>query len=322
MGVGIIVIAILMVVGAFLLVTGIVTYLFLPSLLKEWRYIIELYFDMKLKDALFRHLIHLLFFIPILLFFLYIAYTFDVSYLYMFALVVFLGSSFFGFYIFLYFLFSIQQKNLKKVIIALFLGSGIFVSFAPSGYYVFLPIYEFFNKKETITKNQKSEKEIKEKEIIVEKGNIGYTKNIKNPVDIFTAPTITSNMSPGEKERVERFKELENTRSYNYYLNMKRSSEVSQVKMVAYYEDFLVSSSWYEFTYLATSKYFEFLAKHDKYPKRDPKNVPVHKVSCSDYSKSKIGDECYFGVLYPYFHNIIYTPKTEEVKHSVGYYCW
>jgi hypothetical protein len=312
MGVGIIFIAILMMVGAFLLIAGIVTYLFLPSLLKEWRYIIELYFDMNLKDALFRHLIHFIFFIPIVLLFLYTAYTFDVSYLYMFLLVVFLGSSFFGFYIFLYFLFSIQQKSFKKVIIALFLGAGIFVSFAPSGYYVFLPIYKLFNEKERIEKNQKCEK----------KENIGYRKNIKNPVDIFTASDITSNMSAGEKERMERFKELETTKSYNYYLNMKRSSEVSQVKMLTYCEDFLVSSSSYEFSYLATSKYFEFLAKHDKYPKKDPKNVPVHKVSCSDYSKSKIGDECYFGVLYPYFHNIIYTPKTEEVKHSVGYYCW
>jgi len=314
MGVGIILIAILMMVSAFLLIAGIVAYLFLPSLLKEWRYLIELYFDMKLKDALFRHLTHFIFFIPIVLLFLYVAYTFDVSYFYMFSLVVFLGSSFFGFYIFLYFLFSIQQKNLKKVIIALCLGAGIFLFFAPTGYYVFLPIYEFFNEKEMIQKNQK--------EIIVKKENIGYTKNIKNPVDIFNAPAITSYMSAGEKERAESFKELENTKSYNYYLNMKRSSEVSQVQMVSYYEDFLVARSSYEFTYIATSKYFDFLAKHDKYPKKDPKNVPVHKVSCSDYSKSKIGDECYFGVLYPYFHNIIYTPKTEEVKHSVGYYCW
>jgi len=298
MGVGIIYIIILMMIGAFLLIAGIVTYLFLPSLLKEWRYIIELYFDMKLKDAIFRHLIHFIFFIPIVLFFLYVAYTFDVSYLYMFALVVFLGSAFFGFYIFLYFLFAIQQRNLKKIILALFLAACIFVSFAPSGYYAFLPIYNFFNEKEMIT------------------------KNIKNPVDIFTSPDIGSNMSAGEKERMERFKELENTKSYNYYLNMKHSSEVTQVKMLTYYEDFLVSRSSYEFTYLATAKYFEFLAKHDKYPKIDPKNVPVHKVSCSDYSKSKIGDECYFGVLYPYFHNIIYTPKTKEVKHSVGYYCW
>lgn len=284
MGVGIIYIIILMMVAAFLLITGIIAYFFLPPLIKEWRYIIELYFDMKLKDAFFRHLIHFIFFIPIVLLFLYVAYTFDVSYSYMFLLVIFLGSSFFGFYIFLYFLFSIQEKNLKKVIIALSLGSGIFLFFAPSGYYVFLPIYEFFNGKETIEKNQ--------------------------------------NMSAGEKERAERFKELENTRSYNYYLNMKPSSEVSQVKMVSYYEDFLVARSSYDFTYIATSKYFDFLAKHDKYPKKDPKNVPVHKVSCSDYYKSKIGDECYFGVLYPYFHNIIYTPKTEEVKHSVGYYCW
>ena len=178
-----------------------------------------------------------------------------------------------------------------------------------------MPIYKFFNEKET-------KEEIKKKEIIVKKENIGYTKNIKNPVDIFTDSAITSNMSAGEKERMERFKELENTKSYNYYLNMKLSSEVSQVKMVAFFEDFLVSRSSYEFTYLATATYFDFLAKHDKYPKRDPKNIPVHKVSCSDYSKSKIGDECYFGVLYPYFHNIIYTTKTEEVKHSVGYYTW
>ena len=129
-------------------------------------------------------------------------------------------------------------------------------------------------------------------------------------------------MSDGDKERAERFKELEHTKSYNYYLNMKPSKEVTNVKMVSFYEDFLVASSSYEFSYLATPKYFEFLAKHDQYPEDDPKNVPVHKVSCSDYSKSKAGDECYFGVLYPYFHNIIYTPKTKEVKHSVGYYCW
>jgi len=302
MGVGIIFIMILMVVGASLLILGIIAYLFLPFLIKECKSIIELYFNMKLKDAIFRHLIHLLFFIPIILFLLFVASNFDVSYLYMFSLVVFLGSSFFGFYIFLYFLFAIQQKNIKKIIIALFLGGGVFVFFAPSGYYLFLPIYKYWDG-------------IKD---------IEYIKKIKskNSVDIFIDFNTTSNMSAGEKERIERFKELENTRSYNYYLNMKPSPEVSNVKMIDYYEDFLVASSSYEFRYLATPKFFEFLAKHDKYPKKDPKNVPVHKVSCSDYSKSKEGDECYFGVLYPYFHNIIYTPKTKEVKHSVGYYCW
>jgi len=318
MGIGIIYIAILMIVGAFSVIMGILAYLFLPSILKEFKKVIDLYLDMKLKEALYRHFIHFVFFIPIILFLIYVASHLEVSYLYLFALIIFLISSFFGFYIFIYFLFSIQQKNFKKVIIALVLGAGTFVFFAPSGYVVFLPIYKAFYK----TKTTVQKEEVQEKELIVKKENIGYAKNIKNPVDIHNAPTITSDMSPGEKERIERFKELENTRSYNYYLNMKPSTEVSRVKMLTYYEDFLVSTSSYEFTYLATPKYFEFLAQHDKYPKSDPKNVPVHKVSCSDFSKSKIGDECYFGVLYPYFHNIIYTKKTQEVKHSVGYYSW
>lgn len=103
---------------------------------------------------------------------------------------------------------------------------------------------------------------------------------------------------------------------------MKPSKDVSNVKMLDYDEDFLVATSNYEFSYTATPNFFKFLATHDRYPQKDSKNVPVHKVSCRDYSKSKIGDECYFGVLYPYFHNIIYTPKTQKVKHAVGYYCW
>jgi len=153
MGVGIIFIMILIVVGAYLLILGIIAYLFLPFLIKEWKSIIELYFNMKLKDALFRHLIHLLFFIPIILFLLFVASNFDVSYLYMFSLVVFLGSSFFGFYIFLYFLFAIHQKNIKKVVIALFLGGAVFIFFAPSGYYLFLPIYNYLTDKEVIPDN-------------------------------------------------------------------------------------------------------------------------------------------------------------------------
>jgi len=287
-------------------VGGVIAYFIFPKVIQEFRLIVTLYDTMEFKKALTRHFFHLLFFTPVAIAILYFTYLiFHPSYWYLFALFLFLYSSFFGFYLFLYFAMALYLKNWKKVLISLILGGGIFFVFAPSGYFVFEPVYRFFNQKET--KKEKS---------------IGYDKNISHSVDIFTTLHTSLNVSEGEKERKERFKELEKTRSYNYYLNMKPSKEVTNVKMVSFYEDFLVAKSSYEFTYLATPKYFEFLATHDKYPKADPKNVPVHKVSCNDFSKSKTGDECYFGVLYPYFHNIIYTPKTKEVRHSVGYYCW
>jgi len=281
-----------LIVGVLLL--GTVAYVLIPPLFQEFMKITELYFTLEFKKAVIRHFFHLLFFLPFLLYILYLAFTLGASYWKIFAIFIFLGSSFFGFYIFIFFLYSLVKKSYKRVFVSLFLGAGVFVFFAPSAYVLFepivVPLWEKYHEKssENPARNVPKEEPAYKKEQI----NIGSVK------------------LPSEEQH-----------SYNYYLNMKPSTEVTNVKLVDMYEDFLVASASYNFEYTATPKFFEFLATHNRYPKQDPKNVPVHKVSCNGYA-SKEGDECYFGVLYPYFHNIIYTPKSLAVRHAIGYYCW
>ena len=269
---------------------GLIAYAFLPAIFKEFLKITKLYYDVELKQAMVRHLIHFLVFLIPFILILIIVYQLKLSWLYILSLVTFLVSSFVGLYLFLFFSYSAYYKNWKKVLIALVLGSGVFLIFAPSAFFTLKPIVNYFIEEE----EQKD--------------------TIPSLFDIFLTDDIFEDKNETQK-RVE-------SQSYNYYLNMPPSSEVRDVKMVDYYEDFLVASASYNFEYKATPKFFEFLKIHDKYPKKDPKNTPVHRVSCQGFHIENNETQCYFGVLYPYFHNITYQPKNEVVKHSIGYYCW
>jgi len=91
---------------------------------------------------LFKHLIHFLIFTLISLALVFLIYKFfEPSYFYFLMLLVFLYSSFLGFYVFLYAIMALYLKNWKKVLIALVLGGGVFIFFTSSGYFVFEPIY-------------------------------------------------------------------------------------------------------------------------------------------------------------------------------------
>ena len=269
---------------------ALIAYAFLPSIFKEFLKITQLYYDMKLKKAIVMHFIHFLIFLIPSVFIVMIVYQSEASWIYLLSLVIFLSSSFVGLYIFLFFAYSAYSKNWKKVFIALILGLGVFVFFAPSAFFTLKPVVNYFIKE----KNQKDE--------------------IPSLVDVF----LTDDMF----EDKNNIKEQINSESYNYYLNMPLSTEVSNVILTNYYEDFLVASASYNFEYEATPKFFEFLKTHDKYPKEDPKNTPIHRVSCQGFHIENNETQCYFGVLYPYFHNMTYQPKSRVVKHAVGYYSW
>ena len=127
-------------IGSFLLLV------IFPKLLSEFKTLINLYYTMELKEAVKKHLIHLVIFTALEVFLIYLVYIiFEVSFFYLFMLLVYLYSSFFGFYIFLYFMMTVYFKNWKKVFIALFLGAGVSVFFILSAYFVFEPIYLFYN---------------------------------------------------------------------------------------------------------------------------------------------------------------------------------
>jgi len=269
---------------------GFISYRILPNLFNEFLEITKLYYDVKLKQALIRQLIHFLIFLIPALFILTITYQLNASWFYILSLFIFLFSSFFGLYIFLFFSYSIYYKSWKKVFISLILGAGFFLFFAPSAFFTLKPMVEYIMEEENQTDRNLS------------------------LFDIF----LTDDMFEDENETKKRI----NSNSYNYYLNMPTSTEVSDVKMVDYYEDFLVASASYRFEYKATPKFFEFLKTHDKYPQLDSKNTPVHRVSCQGFQIKNNETQCYFGVLYPYFHNMVYQPKSKVVKHAVGYYCW
>lgn len=129
------------------LITGSIAYFFVPFIFQEFMSLIKMYDNLEFKKALTRNFIHLLFFLPIVAICIYVAFILEASIFYLFALLVFLGSCFVGFYIFLYFLFSLYTKNLKKVFISLILGASIFIFFAPSAYFIFTPIYKTLNDK-------------------------------------------------------------------------------------------------------------------------------------------------------------------------------
>ena len=117
-------------------IAGTIAYFFVPFIFQEFMSLIKMYDNLEFKKALTRNFIHLLFFLPIVAICIYFAFIFEASIFYLFILLVFLGSCFVGFYIFLYFLFSLYTKNLKKVFISLILGASIFIFFAPSAYFI------------------------------------------------------------------------------------------------------------------------------------------------------------------------------------------
>ena len=139
----------------FLGVGGVITYFVFPQIIQEFKLIITLYDRIELQKAFARHAIHLLIFTPVVMILLYfVEDIFQSSYWYLFALFIFLISSFFGFYVFLYFAMALYLKNWKKILIALVLGGGVFLFFASSGYFVFEPIYKVYQQKQI---EQKSE---------------------------------------------------------------------------------------------------------------------------------------------------------------------
>ena len=146
---GAIILMLLLYVGLPLLVLsvifGVVASFIFPKIFSEFKSLIMNYYNMELKKALIQHFIHLLIFTPLAFGILYLVYTiFDVTYLYLFMLLMFLYSSFVGFYLLLYALVSAHYKNWKKLLIALVLGVGVFLFFAPSLYVVFEPVYVTF----------------------------------------------------------------------------------------------------------------------------------------------------------------------------------
>lgn len=190
------VLAVLFIIGLLLLT---IVFFLLPPITQNFLNLIELYYKNDFIKAIKKHSIHLLIFFPIFSLIIYLAIKLNATILVLISLILFLGSAFVGFYIFLFFLYSAYYKSWKRVFVALFLGAMVFVPFAPSGYFLFEPIYKAWSKKKIVKNNQNSTKE----------------KNIKNSVDIFSDIQINSTMSAGEKERIKRFKELENSRSYN-----------------------------------------------------------------------------------------------------------
>jgi len=133
--------AIIVLIGA-----GVAYFLF-PKIINEFKLLIGLYYDAEWNEALSRHFIHFFIFIPLALTFLFLVYKFfDPSYFYLLMLLVFLYSSFFGLYVFLYCMMALYFKNWKKVLIALLIGGAVFLFFASSGYFVIEPIYKAIEK--------------------------------------------------------------------------------------------------------------------------------------------------------------------------------
>jgi len=125
-----------------------VAYLLFPKTINEFKLLIGLYYDAEWREALSRHFIHFLLFVLFAFAFLFLIYKlFDPSYFYLLMLLVFLYSSFFGLYVFLYCLMALYFKNWKKVLIALFMGGAVFVFFVSSGYFVIGPIYKAIENK-------------------------------------------------------------------------------------------------------------------------------------------------------------------------------
>ena len=123
-------------------VGGLIALFLFPKIISEFKTLIEMYYNIELKQALKKHLVHFLIFTPIAFSLIYGVYSFfEVSNFYLFILLVFLYSSFFGLYIFLYFAMSLYFKNWIKIFIALLLGGGVFIFFASSAYFVFEPVY-------------------------------------------------------------------------------------------------------------------------------------------------------------------------------------
>ncbi|CAA6817869.1 MAG: Unknown protein [uncultured Sulfurovum sp.] len=128
-----------------LLIIGGITYAIAPFVFQEFKRLIQLYDDFQFKEAFFKHFIHFLLFTPIAVLLLYFAYSLENTTLYLFALFIFLYSSFIGFYVTLYFIYATYTKRLKRIFISLILGAGVFLFFASSAYVVFEPIYKKFH---------------------------------------------------------------------------------------------------------------------------------------------------------------------------------
>ena len=68
-------------------------------------------------------------------------------------------------------------------------------------------------------------------------------------------------------------------------------------------------------TYKAESRFFEMLEHREPLKNASEWDQPIHKVPCRDtHNSQKI---CYSGVVFPFVHNILYSPKTKEVIDSV-----
>ncbi len=122
-----------------------IAYIFLPPIFREFLKVIKLYYDMRFKHAIIRHIIHFFIFLIFFSILIMVIYSLKVSWLYLFSLAIFLQSAFFGFYILLFFLYSAYYKSWKRVSVALLLGAILFIPFSISSYFVFKPIYHFYN---------------------------------------------------------------------------------------------------------------------------------------------------------------------------------
>lgn len=107
---------------------------------------------------------------------------------------------------------------------------------------------------------------------------------------------------------------------FESYLNMPVPKEVKDIKTISTSAPIGPGGFYYQLEYLASSQFFDILEQHDKFPEKNSKNIEIHLVSCDGFRIKSEKDRCYFGVIYPYFHNIIYHPQSTMVEHSVGEY--
>jgi len=107
---------------------------------------------------------------------------------------------------------------------------------------------------------------------------------------------------------------------FESYLNMPVPKEVVGIKTISASAPIGPGGFYYQLEYKASPSFFDILAKHNKFPYKNSKNIEIHLVSCEDFRVQSRDDRCYFGVIYPYFHNIIYHPQSREVEHSIGEY--
>jgi len=111
-------------------------------------------------------------------------------------------------------------------------------------------------------------------------------------------------------------------------LNIKLPKDITHLREDVVYSDFFMGPAYEKYKYRAYANYFELLEKSNKFPEENRMNTPIKSVSCDDFRTSSFFNtytkesQCYFGVVYPYYHNIIYNPSTKRVEHLVGHYVW